>query len=231
MISRVRLNKSTSRVAARADLQPDRRKRPLTKSYAADAIGALESRPKLASVFSLVHDSDGRYEPASPVSDWISHRRLSDVIFICLDNQGSEIDFLELHFGQGASIGWQTGIETIAPELSRIFRERRAGLITEALSRQTVVPMAKQVIDSPILGPDNPAGLTRSEWRVCLLVSRGLSVKAICEELEIGRATVRTHLKHIYSKTSLENFHMLARRLVSVDEREALQGRLRQASA
>lgn len=44
-------------------------------------------------------------------------------------------------------------------------------------------------------------GLTASEARVARAISRGLSGKVICRDLNISYNTLKTHLKHIYAKT------------------------------
>ncbi len=231
VISRLWLNKGAHRVAARSDTRDPSISRPLFLSYANDALGPFRNMPKRASVFSLREDGEDPAKLSPVLTDWIAHRKISDILFLCLDHQAGEIDFLELHFGQNPEPGYKEAIEQIAPQLSETFQSRRAGLVTEALSRQTVATIRKTSIEVPILSTENPAGLTRAEWRVCVLVSRGISSQGIGAELGIGPATVRTHLKHIYSKTGLDNFHMLARRLVSVEEREALYGKLHQARA
>ncbi|WP_170437574.1 helix-turn-helix transcriptional regulator [Ruegeria arenilitoris] len=230
-LSRVWLNKGGSRIAARADTRDQTISRPLFLSFTNDVIGPFASKPKKGVVFSLKDHGKPVNEFSAVVLDWISHRKLHDILFVCLDNQGCEIDFLELHFAKGLEPGWREAIETVAPEISEIYRNRRAGLITEAISRQSVTTIQRAVNDAPLMSLENPAGLTRAEWRVCVLISRGLSQQSIGSELEIGPATVRTHLKHIYGKTGMENFHMLARRLVSIEEREALHGRHNQARA
>ncbi len=231
VVSRVWLGKTAHRIAARAEAGEKRNLRPLFLSYVNDALGTFNNKPKVGSIFSFKEDGKDPSEVSPILQDWMAQRRVDDILFVCLDNQGSEIDLLELHFRKDSQPNWREGVEALAPELTKIFTQRRPGLIVEAISRQTVSPLRRPVSSAPILSTENPTGLTRAEWRVCVLISRGLSAQAIGEELGIGRATVRTHLKHIYSKTGMESFHMLARQLVSVKEREALHGKDRQAQA
>ncbi len=66
----------------------------------------------------------------------------------------------------------------------------------------------------------NPAGLSRAEFRVCLLLSRGLSVKAVSEELGLSDNTVRSHLRTIYSKTETASLPELIYLIMSVTDDE-----------
>jgi DNA-binding NarL/FixJ family response regulator len=47
---------------------------------------------------------------------------------------------------------------------------------------------------------DGPAGLTRREIEVLVLLARGLSNKAIAEQLVVSPKTVGHHIEHIYRK-------------------------------
>ena len=69
--------------------------------------------------------------------------------------------------------------------------------------------------DEPILGTSNPARLSRAEFRVCLLLSRGLSVKGVTVELGLSEATIRSHLRSIYSKTQTSGLAELVYRILS----------------
>lgn len=46
-------------------------------------------------------------------------------------------------------------------------------------------------------------GLTASEVRVCLELTRGVSVPELTDVLGVGASTVKTHLKHIFAKTGV----------------------------
>jgi DNA-binding NarL/FixJ family response regulator len=47
---------------------------------------------------------------------------------------------------------------------------------------------------------EGPAGLTRREVEVLVLLARGLSNKAIAERLVIAPKTAGNHVEHIYTK-------------------------------
>lgn len=58
-------------------------------------------------------------------------------------------------------------------------------------------------------------GLTVTEAKVAVAVSRGLSGKEICRELEISYNTLKTHLKHIHAKTYTKHYAELVRILLA----------------
>lgn len=53
---------------------------------------------------------------------------------------------------------------------------------------------------TPILSADNPARLSRAEYRVCLLLSYGKTVEKARQQLDVTMVTLRKHLKNIYAK-------------------------------
>ncbi len=52
---------------------------------------------------------------------------------------------------------------------------------------------------------DGAAALTPRETEILQLIARGLSNRAAAETLGLSRATVRTHLEHIYAKLDVSN--------------------------
>jgi DNA-binding CsgD family transcriptional regulator len=146
-----------------------------------------------------------------------------DVGFACVSRASHDADFLELHFGNGQNTLWDREAGWYTAALARVFEVRRPGLITETLARKTSKSNKKTTEGVSILGADNPAGLTRTEFKVCLLLSRGLAVKVVVAEMGVSIATVRSHLRNIYAKTGIGGFHELALRLVSPEERNAFR--------
>lgn len=55
-----------------------------------------------------------------------------------------------------------------------------------------------------VQGEDLP-GLTPRETEILALIAKGLSNRAAAEALGLSRATVRTHLEHIYAKLDVSN--------------------------
>jgi DNA-binding CsgD family transcriptional regulator len=50
-----------------------------------------------------------------------------------------------------------------------------------------------------------PEGLTPQEMKVLQLVGEGLSNRQIAEKMQVAPSTVRSHLKHLYSKAGLRS--------------------------
>lgn len=72
-----------------------------------------------------------------------------------------------------------------------------------------------------ILSAENPARLSRAEYRVCLKLSRGRTLESVQFELGVTRATVRTHLRNIYAKTNTTSQpELISRLLVSAAVRQ-----------
>ncbi|MEC8795400.1 MAG: helix-turn-helix transcriptional regulator, partial [Pseudomonadota bacterium] len=76
---------------------------------------------------------------------------------------------------------------------------RTPGVLTESMLNRARRP--QPAIAAPILSYENPCRLSRAEYRVCLMLSRGLSKPQIQSELAITNSTMRTHLRNIYAKT------------------------------
>lgn len=140
----------------------------------------FEDDPRLASVF--------------------RHRRLAETVVIPLDRQGHSGDFLELHFAHPVSDTLLGHLEFMGPVLAKCWKDRAVGLFSDSLlSRRRSLPPAPA--HRAILSMDNPCHLSRAEYRVCLLLSRGLNNPAVLSELSITMATLRTDLRNIYAKS------------------------------
>jgi hypothetical protein len=85
--------------------------------------------------------------------------------------------FLEMHFSAHRGTGQHALINMCAPTLADTWSRRKPGLMTELILKRNR-PNPTALAEVPILGADNPAGLSRAEFRVCLLLSAGLSDQA-----------------------------------------------------
>ena len=157
--------------------------------------------------------------------DWLTSIGASDAAFMILGRSAGTVDLMEFYFEKTTSHHGQADGDWGGAALARIYAARRPGVVADCFAQKSVEEETGAILDEPLLGPGNVAGLTRCEWRVCVLVSRGLSVKGIAYELDVSVATVRAHLRKVYNKTGLAGFQSLALRLVSGLEQRALQRR------
>jgi len=162
---------------------------------------------------SQIEDGLGIYYDPS-LTEWQASRSFSEFAAIVLSTDKYKGEFLELHFREPISATHIQLMESLLPTMCRSWNNRTGGLFTAALHDKSH-PFEGKEINQPILGCTNPAKLSRSEFRVCMLLSNGLSVEAIISELAVSVATVRSHLRNIYSKTDTSSHAELVYRLLS----------------
>jgi DNA-binding CsgD family transcriptional regulator len=150
----------------------------------------------------------------------VRRRGLKDIFVVVLESRTGHSDYLEIHHRREAGRSFEAKLDMLGPLLSRFWANRKPGLVADCLGRRKLQRVSggnAMTPDVPLLSDLNPAGLTRSEFRVCMLVRRGLTVKAISEELALSVTTIRTHLRSIYAKTGVSGFNELAHRLIAAD--------------
>lgn len=222
MIVRTNLQDGRPVRLATCDLAADRPgRRPLARSYADSYFGA----PMLAALAATVwvgsaHAEDQTGDPA--LADWQEARGMHEFVVMVLSSAGATRDHLELHFRDRLTPAQDRALGAILPEMARVWSLRRVGMVTRSIvnHRSPAMRPQRSVLRQPILSMDNPAQLSRAEFRVCLLLSRGLLVQAVAEELSLSEATIRTHLRNIYAKTDCSCLAELVFRLM--DTRPAL---------
>ena len=107
-------------------------------------------------------------------------------------------------------------LATLAPALMKSWKARLPGTVEKLIARPRVrrAGPVEQPQSLEILDVSNPAGLSRSEYRICTLIREGMLFKQIAEELDIRTSTMRSHLRSIYAKTGtschVERLHHLA---------------------
>lgn len=183
----------------------------LERSFAASVLGPYY---RSASAGSLWLQSTSDIPPEPDLVEFQSRRKLFDLVVIPLSIEEKAIFFLEFHFATEARGPQFAMLNSIASTLKETWSHRRPGLMTELILNRKR-PDPRVAGSRPLLGPDNPARLSRAEFRVCLMLSRGLSQQATAEELEICESTLRTHLGSIYEKTGTSGmaellFHLLS---------------------
>lgn len=220
-ISRSTFNASAPRVVAVHDAEAGRCSAPLERAFVAELLGSYLDRLKTGATWSLSrHLAGSGGEPHPAVANWIRRRALKDIFVVVLESRTGHSDYLEIHLRREAGRTFEAKLDVLGPLLSRFWANRKPGLVADCLGRRKLQRVSggnAMTSDVPLLSDLNPAGLTRSEFRVCTLVRRGLTVKAISEELALSVTTIRTHLRSIYAKTGVSGFNELAHRLIAAD--------------
>ncbi len=182
----------------------------LDRSFARTMLGNYFTSAKPGSVwFKTMVDVD--HDPA--LLDFHARRRLSELAVIPIGSTEKSLDFLEFHFASPIGPDGYAILNMVVATLTKTWGNRKPGLFTDALLRRKAPDQTAMA--APILGCDNPAKLSRAEFRVCLLLSRGLSKQHIVDELVISRSTLRTHLRSIYLKTGTSSHSELLYKLLS----------------
>lgn len=168
----------------------------VTRSYAHCVLGRYVDRPRPASVwFSSL--TEGHDDPALEVFQ--ERARIAETLVVALGLEEKWADYIEIHFAVPPSGGAQGLFNALADTLSRTWIRRSPGLFSDAIlaSQAQALPRLRE----PILSTANPARLSRAEFRVCVLLSRGLNTSSVCSELAISPSTLKAHLRSIFAKT------------------------------
>ena len=189
--------------------------RPLQRSFADAYFGPLIYRARAATIWQAqAHADDATGDPS--LAEWQAARRMKEFLVLVLSSGPQTRDHIELHFRDALSRPTETTIACMLPDMVRVWASRRVGLITRTIINHR--PGAQSDFHSggrvKILGADNPLRLSRAEFRVCLMLGNGLMVQAVAKELALSEATVRTHLRNIYSKTECNSLAELVFRLM-----------------
>ncbi|MBD3678501.1 MAG: helix-turn-helix transcriptional regulator [Rhodobacteraceae bacterium] len=184
----------------------------LDRSYARSVLGDYFDRSRTGTIW---FKSMVEIDPDPALAEFHRRRRFAELAIIPLAVNEKTVDFIELHFPRKLTPDCHALLNMMVSTLTRTWANRKAGLLTDAMLRRKRSDSTAWGL-TPILGSDNPAKLSRAEFRVCLLLSRGLSNKRVQSELEISNSTLRTHLRNIYTKTGTSGqaellYHLLAR--------------------
>ncbi len=140
---------------------------------------------------------------------------LQDIRSIILEKCQDGMTVLELQFRSIPSSAAISAIDLISKPLSNSWKRRLPGIAIIS-SLQAVNSDGRNSENEtlvPILSFQNPKGLSRAEFRICVMVNGGMQVKSIADALQISERTVRGHLSSIYSKIGVsgqfELLHLL----------------------
>ena len=195
-----------------SDLQSDDGAAPLPRSFARIVLGAAFEQ---AEPGSTGFGSKVAGDPDPALLSFQNRRRLSDVVVISLGASDTTIDFLELYLADRLPPEQQERVKAVAATVASTWQTRSPGVASNALFRAASSETAPEAAEH-ILSMENPARLSRTEYRVCLLLSRGNSVSGVQAELGICSSTLRTHLRSVYAKTNTRNLGELMYLLLSV---------------
>jgi DNA-binding CsgD family transcriptional regulator len=150
---------------------------------------------------------------AADLEEFHLSRHLRELAIVPLEVVPRFIDTIEFRFRDRLRNHQPLILNSLAPVLARTWHNRAQGLFTEAILRLAPAPAATCV--APILSVENPARLSRAEYRVSLLLSHGMSIKEVQSELRISESTLRSHLGNLCAKTNCANLSELIFRLKS----------------
>lgn len=221
-ISRNRESEDRSRIAAIFDENSDAEAPELRRAFSHDVLGSYYAQAEVGSVWFL-HErkDDPDWVESQTLNNWCQVREIEEIIVVSLSRVHQQRDFVEFHMGKALGRSDILEFKAIAPTIVRSWAGRKPGLVTQSQMDDRMVRARasakanKMKWNAPILGMSNPAKLSRAEFRVCLLLSRGLSVQGIMEELRLTESTIRSHLRSIYSKTETSGHSELFYRILS----------------
>jgi DNA-binding CsgD family transcriptional regulator len=151
---------------------------------------------------------------AHDLRDFQTARALRELVIVPLEVGPRFVDTIEMHFNERLRPFQQHLLTNLAPVLSQTWKNREQCLFTEEVLRRSE-QQRSGLNDTPILSTANPARLSRAEYRVGLMLSRGLSPEEVRASLCIQDSTLRTHLGNLYAKTCATNLSELVYLLVS----------------
>lgn len=202
----------SGRLVAHDTLNKPNQAPAIGKSFARTLLGPYleKSKPGSAWFSSLISD-----QPEPSLEQFQRRRRLAELVIIPLAMDEKHIDLLEIHFPSKPGSSARIMINHVAEIFAQSWRNRAPGTFTNTQLRFSKIK-TNEVSGVPILSMENPARLSRAEFRVCVMLSKGKSVSRAQEELAISSSTVRAHLRNIYDKTGVESLSELLYQLISL---------------
>lgn len=184
---------------------------PLNRSFGISAMGSYLTHARPATVW---HVSMITEDPDPALTRFQGLRGFAEMTIVPLAQSSRGTDLLEFHFRHALDASAQALINFFASTLVRSWDRRQPGLFLESLLESAAI-MKTADDTGPILSIENSCRLSRAEYRVCLLLSRGLSKEGLLGELSISKSTLRTHLRNIFIKTNTQNQTELMYRLLA----------------
>lgn len=193
-----------------------------TRTYSAPLFGILLAQNGAPAGIGSVHALDEVLAATHPrVLEWIAPSLASSGtrygLGVVLDRHDRGLDVLEFHYAAEPSSFRRSVFSAIAGELANSWMRRLPGTGERRarLSQHKAASMPQSLAAQDILSAENPAGLSRSEFRICMMLREGYHLQDICARLGVQKTTARTHLSAIYAKTGMSGQIDLLRSLLT----------------
>jgi DNA-binding CsgD family transcriptional regulator len=139
---------------------------------------------------------------ASPAArEWQARASLIETSLIVLERAETRCDILEISFESPPNRSDELPTVLVTRALADAWALKTPGVIDALMSEEKRRGTARPGASASIFDGSNFYGLTRAEIVVCRLLANGQTPKDIAESLGLSIATVRTHLRNLYSKT------------------------------
>src|SRR6056297_14724 len=159
---------------------------------------------------------DGYSAGLEDAVDLLDGTAIHDVALVILEIRDGGCDVIEFQFRASIRSSTDALLASMAPALALAWSRRLPGSAHAMMRRTRARPATEaQSVQDDLLGPENPANLSRSEFRICAMMREGMMTKVIAEQLGIRGTTLRSHLHSIYSKTGASGQVDLLHRLSS----------------
>lgn len=186
----------------------------LTKSFVKAVMGSYTCKAKSGTLW-FASMLDRNIDPSLTEYQRVSGSK--ELVIIPLNDSERHVDLLELHFADKLDTDHLALLNMTVGTLVKTWSGRANGLFADAVLSKMPSPNALNT-SLPILHIQNPARLSRCEYRVCLLISYGLQSEVIQEQLQISASTLRSHLRNIYAKTDCASIAELTYALLAKSE-------------
>jgi DNA-binding CsgD family transcriptional regulator len=202
---------ATDRRTGEADIEP------VDRSFASVMLGPYLFKPRAGTTW-FAENANINDDPA--LGRLRRRRGLSDLVVVVLEVEEKAVFFLEFHFAQRLGPEAHGAMNNLAGSLMTLWSQRATGRFSEALLKgrpSAPADRARQGVPVDLLCASNPARLSRAEFRICTLLSSGLSAAGTRKELGITESTLRSHLRQIYIKTGASNMAELLFNLLAAE--------------
>ncbi len=129
---------------------------------------------------------------ANSVEKHSTSAQWKEVIAVILDNTEKWTDVLEFQYQLLPTLPTYRSIGLMSQTLSNSWVNRLPGISAKRKSLRDVNDNGQgAILPTQILTHNNPHGLSRAEFRVCILVKNGMNVSDISSSLDVSASSVR----------------------------------------